>query len=202
MIGVLGVIDDVGPAAARTGSAADGAQVYLLGDTRDELGGSEWAHAIHGFLGGRPPAVDFARERALAEVLIAAARDGLLDSAHDLAEGGLAQALVECAPAPRRRRRASPCPPALDPFVALFSESTGARPGQPARAATKPRFAELCAAHGVPRTRIGQVDLLVADLDVQGSSAIPLRELRAASAATLPARASSDDPPCGATGRR
>ena len=55
VIGVLGVIDDV---TRRTphGFRTDGALVYLLGDTRDEFGGSEWAHAMHGFLGGRPPA--------------------------------------------------------------------------------------------------------------------------------------------------
>ena len=44
--------------------------------TRDELGGSEWAHVVHGHLGGAPPAVDLAAEKALAEVLVAAAEDG------------------------------------------------------------------------------------------------------------------------------
>ena len=56
-------IDDV---ARRTpqGFRTDGAPIYLLGDTRDEFGGSEWAHVVHGYLGGRPPAVDLAREQA------------------------------------------------------------------------------------------------------------------------------------------
>ena len=50
---------------------------YLLGTTRDEFGGSEWANVVHGHLGGQPPAVDLEAERALASILISAARDGL-----------------------------------------------------------------------------------------------------------------------------
>ncbi|HKR50613.1 MAG TPA: phosphoribosylformylglycinamidine synthase subunit PurL, partial [Pseudonocardiaceae bacterium] len=94
IIGVLGVIDDV-RRRIRTGFGGPGDEVWLLGDTRDEFGGSEWAHEVHGHLGGRPPAVDLAREQALAEVLAAASRDDLVSGAHDLSDGGLAQALVE-----------------------------------------------------------------------------------------------------------
>ena len=83
------------PAACRSGFARDGDAVLLLGDTRDELGGSEWAHVVHGHLGGPPPAVDLAAEQRLAGLLAAAAADGLLTGAHDLSDGGLAQALVE-----------------------------------------------------------------------------------------------------------
>jgi phosphoribosylformylglycinamidine synthase len=188
VIGVLGVIDDV---ARRTRQAfrSDAAAVYLLGETQDEFGGSEWQHAIHGFLGGRPPAVDLEREQRLAGLLIAAARDRLLDSAHDLAEGGLAQALAECC------LRADGgadvvLPEGLDPFVALFAEST-ARALVSVTRRNQDRFAELCAERGVPCTRIGAVDLLGGTLAV-GSSAgrfeIALRELRAAWTAPLPAR--------------
>ena len=88
VVGVLGLIDDV---ARRTpmGFARAGEAILLLGDTRDELGGSEWAWSQHQHLGGRPPQVDLAREQALARVLIAGSRDGLLTSAHDLSDGGL-----------------------------------------------------------------------------------------------------------------
>ena len=77
---------------------------------------------MHDHLGGLPPAVDLAAEQALAEILVAASRDGMLDAAHDLSDGGLAQALVESVPAPRRRRTRG-CRLTGDPFVALFSES-------------------------------------------------------------------------------
>ena len=94
VVAVLGVIDDV---SRRTPSAfvAPGERVLLLGETREELSGSEWAHVVHGHLGGLPPRVDLAAEKSLAELLREAV--GLVTSAHDLADGGLAQALVEAA---------------------------------------------------------------------------------------------------------
>jgi phosphoribosylformylglycinamidine synthase subunit PurL len=68
VVGVLGVIDDV---ERRTAMAwgPDGELIYVLGDTNEEFGGSEWAHHQHGHLGGLPPRVDLDRERLLAEVL-------------------------------------------------------------------------------------------------------------------------------------
>ena len=185
VIGVLGVIDDV---TRRTpqGFHADGALIYLLGDTRDEFGGSEWAHVVHGFLGGRPPAVDLERERLLADVLINASRDGLVDSAHDLAEGGLAQALAEACLRGDVGARIV-LPEGVDPFVALFSESAGRAIVSVPRS-EEVRFTDMCAARGLPHQRIGVVDLLVTDLDVQGRFRIPLRELRAAWTGTFPRR--------------
>jgi phosphoribosylformylglycinamidine synthase II len=184
VVGVLGVLDDV---ARRTphGFRSDGDLVYLLGDTRDEFGGSQW-HAMHGFLGGRPPTVDLARERQLAEVLVTAASAGLLDSAHDLSDGGLAQALVECCLRHDVGARIE-LPAGIDPFVALFGESAGRAVVSLPRGAA-PQFTELCAAHGVPHTRIGVVDLLRPVLEVQGLFDIPLRRLRAAWTAPLPRR--------------
>src|SRR4051794_14507045 len=91
VVGVMGVLDDV---RRRTpmGFAEPGDVVVLLGATGADLGGSEWAFAEHGHLGGTPPPVDLAAEQALARVLRAAPPR----SAHDLSDGGLAQALVEC----------------------------------------------------------------------------------------------------------
>jgi phosphoribosylformylglycinamidine synthase len=183
VIGVLGVIDDV---ARRTRSAfsEDGAQIYLLGDTRDEFGGSTWADVEHhGFLGGRPPKVDLAREKLLADVLINSSRDGLIDSAHDLSEGGLAQALVEsCLHGGVGARIV--LPEDLDPFVALFSESAGRAIVSVPRS-EQVRFTDMCTARGLPATRIGVVDVLEINLDVQGQFSVPLRELRSAWWATL-----------------
>ncbi len=92
VIGVLGVHDDV---RQRVGTrfAADGAWIVLLGSTREEFGGSAWAHVVHLPLGGRPPAVDLAAEQNLAALMAAAGAAGVLASAHDLSEGGLAVAL-------------------------------------------------------------------------------------------------------------
>jgi phosphoribosylformylglycinamidine synthase subunit PurL len=94
VIGVLGVHDDVRKRLV-TGFAADGARIVLLGSTREEFGGSAWAKVVHQHLGGRPPAVDLAAEQNLAALMAAAASAGVLASAHDLSEGGLAVALAE-----------------------------------------------------------------------------------------------------------
>jgi phosphoribosylformylglycinamidine synthase subunit PurL len=185
VIGMLGVIDDVTRRIPQ-GFRSDGALVYLLGDTRDEFGGSQWAYEVHGFLGGRPPAVDLERERLLADVLIAASRAGLIDSAHDLSEGGLAQALVESC----LRRDAGvrvTLPDDTDPFVALFSESTGRAIVSVARS-DPAGFTELCAERGLPCTQIGVIDVLTPSLDVHHQFSLPLRELRARWTATIAQR--------------
>jgi phosphoribosylformylglycinamidine synthase len=185
VIGVLGVIDDV---ARRTKQAfvTDGAQLYLLGDTRDEFGGSEWAHVVHQHLGGTPPKVDLAREQLLADVLINSSRDGLIDSAHDLSEGGLAQALVEACLRGGSGARIV-LPEDLDPFVALFSESTGRAVVSVPRS-EEVRFTDMCASRGLPNSRIGVIDRASAQLEVQGQFAVSLDALRAAWTSTLPSR--------------
>ena len=181
VVGVLGVIEDVRRRVA-CGFAAAGDAVYLLGETRDEFGGSEWAHVVHGHLGGRPPAVDLERERVLAAVLTAASREGMFAAAHDLSDGGLAQALVEsCLIGGLGVAVSLPG----DPFVALFAESAG-RALVAVATAKEDRFLSLCAERSLPASRIGTVDA-AAELRVDGVFSVPLDELRAAWERTLPA---------------
>ena len=186
VVAVLGVIDDV---ARRTpsGFVAEGQQIYLLGATRDELSGSEWAHVVHGHLGGLPPRVDLAQELELADILVNASRDGLVDAAHDLSDGGLAQALVESCLRNDVGARVW-LPDELDPFVALFSESAG-RAIVAVPRSEEVRFTDMCSARGFPHARIGVTDGAGPDavLDVQGQFTLPLAEVRAAWSATLPA---------------
>ncbi len=183
VVGVLGVIDDV-RRRIPTGLGSIGDEIWLLGDTRDEFGGSEWAHEVHGHLGGRPPRVDLARERALGEVVATAARDGLVSAAHDLSDGGLAQALVEACLLSRHGARIT-LPPDLDPFVALFSESSS-RTLLGVSRAHAPRVAQLCSARGVPVTRLGEVHS-EATLHIAPLAALTLSELRTAWESVLPA---------------
>ncbi|CAM5369178.1 Phosphoribosylformylglycinamidine synthase subunit PurL [Streptomyces tendae] len=119
VVAVLGVIDDV---ARRTPVAfqEEGQLLYLLGDTREEFGGSAWSQVIHDHLGGLPPKVDLERERLLGEILISASRDGMIDSAHDLSDGGLVQAVVESALLGGKGARLV-VPDGLDAFTFLFS---------------------------------------------------------------------------------
>jgi len=185
VVGVLGLLDNV---ARRTpiGFAAPGEVLLLLGDTRDELGGSEWAWAEHRHLGGRPPAVDLAREQVLAQVLVAGSRDRMLSSAHDLSDGGLAQALVESALAGAGGAGLGArvvLPAGQDPFVQLFSESAG-RALVSAPRSEELRFTQMCDARGLPCARIGVVDGDA--LEVQDLFALSLARLREAHEGTLP----------------
>ncbi|GAA3012113.1 phosphoribosylformylglycinamidine synthase subunit PurL [Kitasatospora sp. NPDC006786] len=173
VVAVLGVIDDV---TRRTplAFAEEGQLLYLLGDTADELGGSAWSQAVHDHLGGLPPAVDLERERLLGEILIAASRDGMIDAAHDLSDGGLGQALVEsCLKGGHGARIV--LPEGQDPFVLLFSESAG-RAVVAVPRSEELRFNDMCTARGLPATRIGVVD--GESLDVQGRFSVSLAELK------------------------
>ena len=185
VVGVLGVHADV-TRRVPVGLRTEGATIVLLGRTAAEFGGSAWAQVTHGHCGGRPPEVDLDAERALAQVLTAAAADGLLEAAHDLSEGGLAIALAECC-----LDQGLGCRVALpgDPFTELFSESA-ARAVVAVRPGSERAFAALAARHGVPAGELGVAggdSLVVQGLAGQVSFDIPVGELAAAHTGTLPA---------------
>ena len=190
VVGVLGVLADV-TRRTPSGWRESGQAIYLLGRTCEELGGSSWADIAHRHLGGLPPTVDLDAERALAEVLVAASSEGLVDAAHDLSDGGLAMALAESClrfGVGARIGLAELCErDGVDPFVALFSEST-ARAIVAVPPSQEARFAARCTASGVPFLRIGAVaDAAEPALVVHDLFALPLAELREVHEATLPA---------------
>jgi phosphoribosylformylglycinamidine synthase subunit PurL len=184
VVGVLGVLEDV-TRRTPSGFRTPGVPIYLLGQTRDEFGGSEWANVVHGHLGGLPPAIDLAAEQTLADVLVTASWERLPEAAHDLSDGGLAQALVESCLRNGVGARIQ-VPEGEDPFVFLFSESQ-ARAIVAVPEGNAGRLADLCSEKGFPCKRIGVVGreptLVVAD-----QFSIPLAELRDAHESTFPAR--------------
>ncbi|MFY8254838.1 MAG: phosphoribosylformylglycinamidine synthase subunit PurL, partial [Candidatus Planktophila sp.] len=93
VIGVLGVIDDV---RTRTPMSFDcgGLDLYLLGDTHEDLAGSEWAY-MHNQRGGVAPIADLQREMRLIELLVAGRTKKIFSAAHDLSQGGLSATLTE-----------------------------------------------------------------------------------------------------------
>ena len=95
VLGVVGLIEDADLVVRRPFRRA-GDVVVLLGHGRGELGGSEYLHVMHGLIRGTTPPLDLPAEAALQKLLVALASDGLLESAHDCAEGGLGVALAEC----------------------------------------------------------------------------------------------------------
>ncbi|MGW3402421.1 phosphoribosylformylglycinamidine synthase subunit PurL [Streptomyces zhihengii] len=189
VVAVLGVIDDV---TRRTpiAFAEEGQLLYLLGDTREEFGGSAWSQVVHDHLGGMPPAVDLDREKLLAEILISASRDGMIDAAHDLSDGGLIQAVTEsCLRGGHGARLVVPeglsdgGSATGDAFTFLLSESAG-RAVVAVPRSEELRFTDMCGARGLPATRIGVVEGDA--VEVQGQFAIGLDELRTAHEATIP----------------
>ncbi|TMR94175.1 phosphoribosylformylglycinamidine synthase subunit PurL [Nonomuraea basaltis] len=180
VVGVLGVIDDVAKRVP-SGFVAEGLRVVLLGDTREEFGGSEWAHVEHRHLGGLPPHVVLEAERALATVLVEAARRGLLEGSHDLSDGGLAVALAESCLA--RGVGASVALPGAA-FTDLFSESAS-RALVVVRPEAYDEFASLCGRHDVPCYGLGYTG--GASLVVEDVFEVPVEELRETHSAALPA---------------
>ncbi len=178
LVGVLGVVDDVG-LVTPSGWRDEGLILYLLGITRAELDGSRFAE-LAGHLGGLPPAVDLEAEAAMAGVFVTASREGLIDGAREVGEGGLAAALSIGALRYGRGVRVT-----LDEVCerdgitvaeAWLSESQGR-----AIAAVPPmgeaRFVELCAERWVPAVRIGE-SVGSGAIEVQGEFTLPVDEAR------------------------
>jgi phosphoribosylformylglycinamidine synthase len=184
---VLGVIDDVARRIP-SGWQDAGHNIYLLGTTEEELDGSVWSEVIHDHLGGLPPKVKLQEELKLAQALQAASVQGLLASAHDLSEGGLAQALVESTTRFNVGARVY-----LDELeeknkisktAVLFSE-TQARVLVTVGREDDVKFVGLCEQRGIPITRIGVTDT-EPTLEIQNIASWPITDLKSASEATLP----------------
>jgi phosphoribosylformylglycinamidine synthase subunit PurL len=93
-IGMVGLLEHADRVVTRT-FKAEGDVVVLLGDSRAELGGSEYLKVMHGLIRGTPPALDLERERRLQKLLVDLAETGVVRSAHDCAEGGFAVTFAE-----------------------------------------------------------------------------------------------------------
>ncbi|MGF3057361.1 phosphoribosylformylglycinamidine synthase subunit PurL [Microbacterium sp. YY-01] len=188
LVGVLGIIDDVARRIP-SGWQDAGENIYLLGVTSTELSGSAWADTVHNHLGGRPPAVDFAAEKRLAELIAAGAEQSLISSAHDLSTGGLGQALTEAVlrfgVGARVWLTEIMERDSVDAASALFSEST-ARVLVTVPREDDVKFKGLCEGRGYPVLRIGVTDS-EPTLEVQDVFTVTVDELRATAQATLPA---------------
>ncbi|MBA2317739.1 MAG: phosphoribosylformylglycinamidine synthase subunit PurL, partial [Euzebyales bacterium] len=155
IVGVLGVHDDVTRAVGNHFTDA-GDAVLLIGDpTRPGLAGSAYEQAVNHRLAGRPARVDLDAEAALHRVLLGAAGEGLLRSAHDVATGGLLATVVEsCLPGGLGAELAPEA--ALPDHQWLFSESP-TRVVVSVRTADVERLADRCAGLGVGCHRLGTV---------------------------------------------
>ena len=159
MVGLLSRVDRAVPSHAR----AKGDAVFVLGETRAELGASQLWEAVYGFVGGTPPRVDLQVERRLVDYLVAAAERGLIRSAHDCSHGGLGVALAEVAMGGPYEETGFGLEIDLTTYCSglgaaelLYSEShgRGVVTCSPERAVA---VAALAQEHGVPAWRVGSV---------------------------------------------
>jgi phosphoribosylformylglycinamidine synthase len=160
VLGVVGVIEDAGHVVRRPFRQA-GDAVVLLGESRGELGGSEYLLVMHGMIRGIPPALDLSREAALHHLLVNAAAAGLLASAHDCAEGGLGVTLAEsCFDSGHGAEIDLPAvgavPAGLTDIATLFGESASRVVVSVADSGVA-ALSALAAKHKVPMTVIGRV---------------------------------------------
>jgi phosphoribosylformylglycinamidine synthase len=156
VVGVLGLVEglDSPPPGARL---VPGQRVVLLGETRPELGGGEWAATRHGLLGGPPPAVDLDAAARLHGLVAALVAERVVGGVHDCSDGGLAVALAEMAIAGEVGFAVSPTGSlaAMAPALACFSESASrvVLSVAPDRVGEVLRRAEEA---GVPATELGE----------------------------------------------
>ncbi|MGB1840561.1 MAG: phosphoribosylformylglycinamidine synthase subunit PurL, partial [Longimicrobiales bacterium] len=157
VIGMVGVIDDVSK-ITRHAFQSVGDDIVLLGTNTGEFGGSEYLYVTADLVAGQPPSVDLDGERALQQAVLKMNHEGVLNSAHDCSEGGLAAALAECA----LGNGESPLgvdvemDEDLRPVVSLFGESQG-RILVSCSTENTEKVLALAARHEVPATKIGSV---------------------------------------------
>ena len=176
VIGVLGVIDDVRTRTPMSFSKA-GLELYLLGETRADLAGSEWAY-LHGQRGGKAPHADLKKELHLIDLLVAGRTKKIFTAAHDVSQGGLSATLTEMV----LRNNVGATVECENVGIALVSET----PGRVVVAVDPSQRAALekeAAAHGIALTHLGTTG---GDKLVINGAEISLDELRIVHTQTLP----------------
>ena len=189
VIGMVGLIEDIAH-VTRSTFQHDGDAVMLLGEMGGELGGSEYLATIHGRVIGPPPRCDATAEKLVIDALLEAIGAGVVSSAHDCSDGGLAIALSECCIASQDCESGaeidlSAYSPLADRAI-LFGETQGRIiVSSPA----PERIRAIASAAGVPCAQIGRVKRHSDSLDItlpQGSLRAPLSVLRQAYHSTIP----------------
>jgi len=189
VIGMIGLIDDLSH-VTRSTFQHDGDTILLLGEMGGELGGSEYLATIHGAVIGAPPRCDVEREKRTIDALLEAIRAGVVSSAHDCSDGGLAVALAECCIANPE------CESGAEIDLSRFSGHSdrailfGESQGRIVLSSPAPeRVLEIATRAGIACVQIGRVRRHSDSLDVtlpQASMRASLSRIRRAYHATIP----------------
>jgi len=121
VVGMLGIIE--GYRVDGMGFKDEGDLIILLGETKEELGGSEYLKQIHNQVAGRAPGLDLVLEKNIQSTCLQASQQGIIKSAHDCSEGGLAIALAECCIVGKIGAEITFETTFMPPHYLLFSES-------------------------------------------------------------------------------
>jgi phosphoribosylformylglycinamidine synthase len=159
IVGVVGLLENIDHLMTPWFKDPDDL-IVLLGETREELGMSEYLRVIYARERGFPPELDLERERSVVRCCTEAIHTGIIKSAHDLSEGGLAVALTECSllhpVMPRGARVELENPKGIRLDALLFGESQS-RILVTLHEEQWPKLNQLAASHGVPITLLGKV---------------------------------------------
>lgn len=184
VVGLVGLIHDVDHITTQ-GFKQEGDAILLLGETKPEVGGSEYQKQMNGTISGRPPVIDLEVEKQLHRAVLAAIQAGKIASAHDLSEGGLAVALSEATTDELGATVEWNIDLRAD--LALFSESQSR-----VLLSVKPENVEAVVAiaqqYGVPCTQLGVVGGKDLTVTVNGQKVLqtPVSELKAAWKEAIP----------------
>ena len=168
MLGMVGLIEAADRAMTQW-FREDGDVIILLGNTRDDLGGSEYLKVLQHREQGSPPLLSLDTEKALQDFVLKVIHEGLVQSAHDCSDGGLAVALAECCVSGPRAARGAVVKLGLGSLrrdALLFGESQS-RIILSARSKVAESLLSRAAEAGVPAARIGVVggDRLVIEVE-------------------------------------
>jgi phosphoribosylformylglycinamidine synthase len=188
MIGVIESIDRRVPSAFRQ----EGDAILLIGDTRDEIGGSEYLAVVHGHVAGAPPDIDLEEAARLVEFLVDGSAAGLFRSAHDCSDGGAAVALAEAAIGADEGPRgiSAELKTGCAPGAALFGESQN-RVVLSVDPANVGAVGDLCVLHGLPWYQLGYVGPIGGRWRLSTEAVtidLPIDELQATFERALPRR--------------
>lgn len=95
VVGMVGLIEDVSHITTQH-FKQEGDLIYLIGETKQEFAGSELQKVLEGKIFGKAPSIDLSVEKKRLEQILSAIKQGLIQSSHDVSEGGLSVALAEC----------------------------------------------------------------------------------------------------------
>ncbi|MFQ5799039.1 MAG: AIR synthase related protein, partial [Bacteroidota bacterium] len=180
VIGMLGIVEDLDHVTSAM-FKSEGDLIVLLGETKGELGGSEYLAWIHGKVAGDAPKIDLQYEKNLQRVCFHAIRQGIVRSAHDVSEGGLGTALAECCVLDEPRDSSGPLGAivrfdygTLRPDVFLFGEDQS-RIITTVKPEDLQRMGDIASSHGVNVAVIGEVQGI--NLQINKEISVPVSQL-------------------------